>query len=320
MINKEQVLIIKAGYSEFLEEEKDSRTVSLGDVLRITPILHLYKGTDVTWVTDKKAFPLLEGNKYINRLLRLDWLTANQLKEERFDTLINLEKVPGICVLADDIHAVRRYGFRFDPESRKASTYDKAAEVLTVSSEPTIKKGNKKTVQELLFEMVGKKWQGEEYILGYKPKTKERYDVGLNTRVGQKWPTKQWPKENWDKLEQMLLDGKYKVTRQDKQDKKILDNLYSYIDWINSCKTVITNDSLGLHLSLALKKQTLGLFGATSNKEVYFYQRGEAILPPNRLDCLPCFSSKCIKKELCMNKIKPQVVHDRFIKLIKNHK
>ncbi len=312
---KERVLIIKAGYTEFLEEEKDSRQVSFGDILRVTPLLHLYKDDDVTWMTDEQAFPLLEGNKYISRLMRFDWISAGQLKKERFDTLINLEKVPGVCAIADDIYSVRRYGFRFDPEARKAKAYDNALDVLTVSSDPKIKKQNTKTAQELLFGMVGKKWRGEEYILSYQPKTNEIYDIGFNTIVGKKWPIKSWPVENWNKLENMLSEKNLKISRQEKQSKEILTNLDSYMDWLNSCNQIVTIDSLGLHLALALKKKVIGLFGPTPFKEVYFYNRGEAIFPEN-FPCkdLPCFQRTCSHEVTCMGAITPEKVYEKIIK------
>lgn len=316
MQKTEKVLIIKAGYSEFLEEERDSRTVSLGDVLRITPLLHLYKDKHVTWITDEKAFPLLEGNPYIDRLLRLDWLTFHQLQKERFDTLINLEKVPGICAFADDIYTVRRYGFRFDSESRKAKAYESAMEVLAVSSDIESKKSNNKTVQELLFEMVGAKWNGEEYVLGYKPQTKEEYDICLNTLVGKKWPIKAWPTHYWDALERLLKKQGFSVTRQDTYNQEILTDLNAYMDWINSCRLVVSNDSLGLHLAIALKKITLGLFGPTTHKEIHFYGRGQAILPEKNLSCLPCLSQTCQEGESCLNHINPEQVYNKIKSLI----
>lgn len=315
MNKREKILIIKAGYSEFLEGETDSRKVSLGDVLRVTPLLNIYKNDYVTWVTDESAFPLLVNNNYIHRLLKLDWITANHLKKERFDSLINLEKVPGICSFSDDIYSVRRFGFRFDPEQRKAEAYDNAYEPLVVSSSPELKKSNKKTVQELLFEMIGKKWREEEYILGYSPKSKEKYDIALNTQVGQKWPTKAWPIKNWDILEKRLKK-EYKVTRQDKQDKKILNNLNDYIDWINSSKLIVTNDSLGLHLAIALKKKVLGIFGSTPAKEVYFYGRGKAILPFGNFDCAPCFEKECKNNEFCLDYISPDKVYKEIKKIL----
>jgi len=311
----EKVLIIKAGYSEFLEQEKDSRQISFGDVLRVTPILYPFRDDDVTWVTDEKAFPLLEGNDFIKRLLRFDWINAYQLLKERFDTLINLEKVPGICAFADDIYSVRRFGFRFDPELRKAKAYDQALEVLTVSSSPESKRRNRRYAQDLLFAMVGEKWKGEEYILGYKPKKQETHDVGLNVRVGHKWPTKAWPIKNWDKLEERLEREGVDVSRQDKQSSEVLRDLYSYMDWINSCRSIITTDSLGLHLALALRKKVVALFGPTPHQEVFLYDRGRKVLPPKKFKCAPCFLPKCKNDEYCMEHLPIDEVFEAFISL-----
>jgi len=34
-----------------------------------------------------------------------------------------------------------------------------------------------------------------------------------------------------------------------------MDNLHLYMDWINSCRLLVTNDSLGLHIALASEKK-----------------------------------------------------------------
>lgn len=313
MKKSQKILIIKTGYSEILDSDADSRKVSLGDVLRTTPLLHLYKQDEVTWVTDEYAFPLLEGNPYIDRILPLDFWTAAKLQDEEFDTLINLEKNIEICKFVKEIDAWRKYGFRFDSETGKAEAYDRAFEVLGVSSDPLSKKENSRAIEELLFEMVGEKWNGERSILGYKPKTEEKYDVGLNTLVGQKWPTKSWPKENWDILEKKLMDEGYKVTRQDKQEKNVLTNLHNYIDWINLSNVIVTNDSLGLHVGLAVGKKVYGLFGPTPHKEVSFYGMGKAILPDRIPTCLPCFKGICETGENCMGEITPEKVYNEIL-------
>ncbi|MEK6820253.1 MAG: radical SAM protein, partial [Nanoarchaeota archaeon] len=315
-----KVLIIKTGYSEILDEEKDSRTVSLGDVLRTTVLLNLYKDEHVTWVTDEKAFPLLESNPHINRLLPYDFTTALQLESEEFDILINLEKVPGICALSDKIRAWRRYGFRFDKRTEKAEAYDSAFDILAVGYDSKSKKANTSPFQELLFRAVGQAWNGEEYVLGYKPKTTEEYDVALNTKAGYKWPSKEWTKEQWDKLEEMLTRQGLKVTRQDKQppESEILTNLYRYMDWINSAQIIVSNDSLGMHLGIALKKKVLGLFGPTPHREVHFYNRGKAVLPEKYFSCMPCFLSSCENELFCMNLIKPESVLKEVKALLEN--
>lgn len=312
-MDKEKILIIKTGYTEILDRDQDSRIVSLGDVLRTTSLLHKYKNNHVTWVTSEESKPLLNNNPYINRLLSFDLLTTLQLESEEFDRIINLEKVPGVCALSDKIRARRsRYGFTFNTQTGEAEALDHAYEVLSVSFNPKYKKENKRTFQDLLFEMVGETFKGEEYILGYKPETKEIYDLGFNTKVGSKWPSKEWPIKNWDKLEE-LLKKDYSISRQEKQGDKVTKNLEGYMDWINSCKILITNDSLGLHLALALKRKVVGLFGPTSTGEVYFYGRGKIILPEGNLGCIPCFSPKCLEYEQsCINKISPEKVAEEI--------
>mgnify|MGYP001618184531 CR=1 FL=1 len=313
-MEQQKILIIKAGYSEFLDKESDSRVPSLGDVIRTTPILSLFKNDHVTWVTDQNAIPLLEGNPFINRILRLDFLSLQHLEHEYFDTVINLEKIPGICALTKKISAWRNFGFRLDPRTGEVRAHEKASDALVIGSNQTIKKENKKTYQELLFEMLGEIWNKEEYILGYKPSSQETYDIALNTMIGHKWPTKSWPIEYWDEIEKMLKKENFKVTRQDQQPPKILNDLNLYMDWLNSAKLILSHDSLGMHLGLALKKKVLGLFGPTPHLEVYFYNLGKAILPEPTLECMPCFRRDCERGRNCMADIRPE----RVLREIKN--
>mgnify|MGYP003394468900 CR=1 FL=1 len=83
------ILIVKTGFSEFLDRGI-STTVSLGDVLICTSILHLYKHDHVTWVTDWQAKELLEGNLFIDRLLIFGTQALDKIAKKKFDILINL--------------------------------------------------------------------------------------------------------------------------------------------------------------------------------------------------------------------------------------
>jgi len=306
-----KVLIIKLGYSETLDKEI-STTSSLGDVLRTTVILNFFKHEKVSWLVDKRAAPLLEGNPYIRRLLVYNLETVLQLQRERFDTVINLEKVPGICALADSINAWRRYGFRFDEYKGAAQSYDGAEKVLSLSLHLKEKRESRKYWQEALTDIIGKEWQKEEYVLGYEPKNKIIHDIGFNWVTGTKWKNKSWPKEHWQELEG-LLKGKYSINWQEG-----LSNLHEYMRWINSCKLIITNDSLGMHLAIALKKKVLALFGSSSSKEVYLYDKGKIILPKVDYLCRPCLRSECSQKVHCMRFIKPKSVAREAEKILRD--
>ena len=96
-----------------------------------------------------------------------------------------------------------------------------------------------------------------------------------------------------------------------------LKNIEEYIEWINSCQLLLTNDSLGLHIALALKKKVVALFGPTAHREVYLYGRGVAVLPEGNYQCLPCLLSKCSQNIFCMDNISIQQVFSAIEKLLK---
>ena len=306
-----KILIIKLGYSETIDAGI-SKVSSLGDVLRTTVILYPFADDHVTWLVDEQAYSLLEGNPYINRILPYDLTSVLQLQSERFDTVINLEKVPGICALADSVSAWRRYGFRFDELHGTAEAYDGCEKVVSMCKDGDLKRTHQGSWQESLLQIVGATWEGQEYILGYKPKTAEIYDVGLNWAVGSKWPNKGWPTEKWQELSR-LLEGKYTFSMQ-----QGMDELHKYMDWINSCRLLVTNDSLGLHIALALRKKVVVLYGPTNPNETFFYGRGEVLYPEVNYNCIPCLSSVCRQEQRCMELISVEHVTQRIERLLNN--
>lgn len=284
---RQKVLIIKVGYSETLDPEI-SNVTSYGDVIRTTVLLNLYKKDHVTWLVDESAYPILKNNPYIDRVLIYDLTSALQLQSEHFDTVINLEKVPGLCALADQVTAWRRYGFRFDVKEGDAEAYEGTQNALSMCHNEKKKKKGKRCWQEHLFEMVGAKWQGQEYVFGYEPKGAEKYDVGFNYQVGNKWPSKIWSMSNWKRLEELLRKDR-SVSWQEG-----LDDMEQYFEWINSCRVIVTNDSFGLHLAMALKKKIVAIYGSTGANEIYLYGLGSIFVPMDGA-CLeaPCYLPQC---------------------------
>lgn len=298
---RQQVLIFKLGYTETLDNDVGG-VVSLGDVLRTTVILHLFPPSlfDVTWVVDPKAAPLLRDNAYISRVVSANAFTTHQLMTEWYDIVINFEKDPGVCAMADRIPAWKRYGFRYDPVSGRAVPYEFADIALSMSEDASYKKSMTRSWSEVLYQMLGKEYRGESYILGERPKKKEQkeqYDVGLNHLIGKKYPLKRWPQENWEKLFDQL-SPQYSVSWQEGEN-----SLNDYIDWIDGCRLVVTNDSLGLHLALALGKKVVALFGPTIPSEIEDGPQIRKITPEVNWDCIPCLESKCQQEVICMTKI-----------------
>jgi heptosyltransferase-2 len=238
-----------------------------------------------------------KNNPYISRLLIFNTKVLQDLLPEKFDVLINLEKDIGICTLVNGIAAKKKFGFYFNDKSHQISTRKRSTRYLLSGQEN--QRDIPKNALELLYETVGKKWRGQGLVLSNGRRGKIKYDVGFNHSVGSKWPTKAWPMEHWKQLE-ILLQGKFSVSWQ--QGHK---NLVKYIEWINSCRIIVTSDSLGQAIAQALGKKVITLYGPTN----YLRMQGIPNLEvfPAKMDCpiMPCYLPYCTNKDFCMNYILP---------------
>jgi heptosyltransferase-2 len=307
----QKVLIVKPGYSETLDPETTG-IVSLGDILRTTVILHLFRAPQyrVTWLVDPAGVPLLKGNPLIHRILAVNGFTPYHLMNEPFDIVVNLEKDPGICALVDKIPAWRRYGFRFDPRRGVAVAWDHAEEAHSVASDQDLKRRQTKSWSALLYGILGQPYQGEPYVLGYAPRTTEEFDVGLNHKVGVKFPLKAWPKERWTALAAALAPRSSVSWQESEHD------VEGYVDWINRCRVLVTNDSLGLHLALALGKAVVALVGPTSAAEIPDGPRIVKLGPEVDWDCIPCLETRCPRPVPCMEFISTHRVTEAVERLL----
>ena len=298
---KMKVLIIKMGYSETLDAEI-GKVCSIGDVLRTTPILwalkEKYPESDISWLTSAVAEPLLRGNPLIDRLLVWDEFVPFQLMREKFDVLVNLEKIPGVCAVADMIDAWTKYGFRFDGVNGTYHAYERGLAFIEYIEDKKKATHPKDVWAKVLVEMLDVSWKGQEMILGYTPKTREVFDAGFNYKVGTKWPNKALPDNAWTRIEERLSRLGHTVSWQ-----QGADDIYEYIDWIQSCRILVTNDSLGLHIALALHKQVVGLFGPTDPYEIYSRDSAEAVCSQTQCMMMPCYKGKCSTGLNCMEHI-----------------
>lgn len=293
-----KILIIKLGYSETLDEEI-GKVPSLGDVLRTTPILwaleEKYPEAEISWLVSSHAEPLLRDNPHINRIMVWDEFVPFQLMREKFDVLVNLEKIPGVCAVADMIDAWVKYGFRFDSLAGSYHAYERGLAFIEYIQDKKKASRPKELWDKVLVEMLGVEWREQPLIIGYKPRAEETFDIGFNYTVGTKWPTKALSESKWKILEERFQQLGYSITWQ-----QGMDNLFDYMDWINSCRLIISNDSLGLHLGIGLKKAVIGLFGPTDSAEIPGI---EAICARQECVYKPCYRGRCATGFNCMESI-----------------
>lgn len=320
------------------------KLAAIGDVLRTTPILPVikkkYEQSHITWITDKSSIAVLEDNPYIDRLLTANYENALLLQVERFDVLICLDKDTVASSLASLARAPQKLGFAL---SEKGHLYplNKEADYLFrlgVSDELKFRR-NKKTYQQLIFEAIGFDEKYGEYeitlpqrYVAYGEQIAKQWGldagrpvIGLNTGAGKRFATKRWGIEGFIELADLLsgnlkahvvlLGGPEEIERNKEIASKtkypVIDSgchhsLKEFMGLINQCCMVVTGDTLALHLSVALKKLVIALFGSTCHQEIDLYGRGKKLVA--EVACAPCYRGNC-DTMICMKGIS---AHDVF--------
>lgn len=274
-----KVLIIKLG--------------AMGDVLRTTPVLRVFRDTaHITWVVDKQSEEMLRFVGRIDKVIAFDYYTTlKELAKIKYDLIICFDEDPRATSLTDVLSI-------YHPESRIVSHH---LFWCAMSVDNNIKKSQIHTYQHYIFEALGVKWRGQEYVFDWPvtlKRSRPKY-VGLETRVGEKWPTKNWTK--WKELEQKLKQRGYTVIKFKQKP------FWEYVQDINLCDIIVTPDTLTMHLALALKKKVVSLFTSTSEQEIYPYGRMIKVVAP--VDCQCCYKRECNKHGIkCANSIRVEDV------------
>ncbi len=328
------------------------KLAAIGDVMRTTPLIfglkRAYPLSHITWVVDKEAFPLLENNPYIDRLLTFDFSSLLPLELETFDLIIGLEKEPRGAALVSKLNGREKKGFGLGPEGNiypvnRASSY---AYLLGLDDELKFHQ-NQKTYPELIFEMAELDYQKDDYLLFLSSRDltfaetfakqmnlkKEERVIGLNTGAGNGFVNKAWTVEGYVQLiiglkkksnDCLLLLGGLNEKERNTQILKqvgrwVVDSGYEntlgqFAALINLCDVVVTGDTVGLHLAIALKKKVVAIYGLSQPQEAELYGRGEKII--TSLSCAPCCRRSCDVTPNCMEVIKAEEVINAVQKLL----
>ncbi len=326
-------------YSPFGTKILIIKLAAMGDLLRTTPLIaglkRKFKDSHITWLTDEASYELLRDNGYINRLLTFNLESVLRLQVEEFDILYCLDKETRATALATLVKAKDKKGFSMH---HSGNIYP-----LNKSSEYGFKLGicnnlkfreNKKTYQEIIFEMCEIPYKRDEYILNlsdeeirwgrehlYKAGIADGCKiVGLNTGCGNVFMTKKWPIEHCINLanklhkdldvEVVLLGGPVERERNSlikkKVNFKIIDagndnSIRDFASIIRYCNAIVTADTIALHLAIAQNVPVVGLFGPTCAQEIDFYGRGKAIVSSK--ECVPCYRNSCNIVPNCMEMV-----------------
>lgn len=197
---------------------------------------------------------------------------------------------------------------------------------------------NTKSYPEIVCAMAGLPWRRDGYVLGVTargharraaidaalaaasvgvhPAGGRRFRVALNTGCGAVFRTKQWPLANWTAMARVLreradidllllggpaerdLNRAIAAAVPGALDTGVDNPLEEFFGVVDSCDAMITSDTLGMHVAIALGKRVVALFGSTSPVEIDLFDRGAKVI--TEFACSPCYLRTCDKNPTCM--------------------
>lgn len=323
----------------------------MGDVLRTTSLLpglkRKYPESHITWLVDEESVDLLLDNPYIDRIVPFHWQEILRFLVEDYNVVISLDKEIPSTALATKIKSGQKFGFGINAHGN-LTIFNVASEyAYRLGIDDDLKfYENKKTYQEIIYEACELTYHNDPYIFELREEDRRRAKkflkahhlikkipwIGINTGAGSRFETKRWPKERFLELV-LLLTEKLKAVvfllggQKEKKinawiEKKAGPRLYNtgsgnslreFAGFISFLDLVVSSDSLAMHLSLALKKKVVALFGPTTPQEIELYGLGEKIFAG--VDCSPCYKSSCADME-CMKAIAAEDVYKAIKKLL----
>jgi len=327
-----------ASYSSVQERILIVHLGALGAVLRSTSLIKAikrkYPRSHLTWVTHAPAQHFLHGLN-IDRIITTAEVV--QLAALKFDLAFVIDKsleASGILALT---RATEVRGFRADEVTGAILPANPEARELWDLGLDDHRKFfvNQKSEQRLVHEALALgDYLSDEYEVVLKPEEKDLARVrrqqwspagnpviGWNTGCAAVLPAKKLTVEGHRALiariqgdpvlrgATIVLLGGPEDTERNAQiamglavqlsptQKGLRDGFAS----VEACDMIFSGDSLGMHMSIALKKWTVAWFGPTCAQEIELYGRGRKVL--TSAPCSPCWKRVCGQKVMCYDQI-----------------
>lgn len=303
---------------------------AMGDVLMTTAqlpsIKKKYPQSTIYWVTLKIAAPLLYFNEYIDQVFSYDAESILILSQMEFDVVMNVDKSQRSGALLNAVNAKEKLGFGINKNGKIIPVNEGAFYNFQLGMDDHLKfKVNQRTGQDYLAETFNLDYELHDYIFNFNDEEKSFIAdykseigitnsdkvVGFNTGCSNLYPNKKMTIEQHLSLIEKLLDKKkYKIVLVGgPEDSERNNEIYSHFKEkiINTPTThgvrrgacyesipdvIITGDSFGMHLAIALKKYVIAWFGLSCWTEIDLYNRGIKLFQKD-LFCSPCWKKVC---------------------------
>jgi heptosyltransferase-2 len=248
-----------------------------GDVVRTTPLLRCLEG-QFTWVTARNNAVLLD--RLSENLRCVTWENRAEVKDEDYDLVINLEDEAEVAGFLQEVRYRQLFGAYMNGRGELEYTSDSKRwfdlSLISVHGRKKadqLKLENRHTYQELIFEGLGLRFEGQKYLLPDPVATDLSGDVAIASEAGPVWPMKNWA--HYDRLKRELEAKGLKVNLLSRR-KSLLEHLGD----VKNHRCLVGGDSLPMHLALGAQTPCVSLFNCTSPWEIYEYGIQTKIVSP----------------------------------------
>ncbi|MFA6260778.1 MAG: glycosyltransferase family 9 protein [Bacteroidia bacterium] len=306
-----RILIIKLG--------------AIGDVIRTTPLVVKFRNDfpscKITWLTWTPE--ILPGSQ-IDEILKWDHNSLMYVQNSSWDIAINLDKEKEAGALLKIVDAKEKFGFVLKDNEIQPVNELAVHKFLTGMFDDVSKNNTRSYLQEI-FEICGYEHKGEPYLMdthndkGYTWKLpKDKKIIGMNTGCGGRWTTRLWSIDKWVELvalvkqqhpdsEVLLLGGEAEDARNKEIQKRSgatylgYFSLNEFINLVNQCHLVITQVTMGMHITLALGKKIVLMNNIFNPYEFDLFGKGEIVAPDKECKCF--YRGSCVDGISCMENL-----------------
>ena len=247
-----------------------------GDVVRTTTLLRRLRG-DVTWITARTNLELLAG---LPRVRSLAWEERELARDREYDLVISLEDEIEVAAFVAGVQHAHRFGAYLSDQNQVAYTDDSSGwfDLSLVSRHgrehaDELKLMNRRTYQDLIFEGLGWRFEGEPYLLPPPTSTDLSGDVAIAPVAGPVWPMKGWA--FYDDLKRELEVSGLTVNLLPRRS-----TLLEHMGDVASHRCLVGGDSLPMHFALGTATPCVTLFNCTSPWEIYQYHVQTQLVSP----------------------------------------
>ncbi len=328
---------------------------AMGDVLMTTAQLpalkRKYSESTIHWITLNNAAPLLFNNHLIDQVFIYNAESVAIISQIEYDLALNVDKSQRSCALLNSVNAKKKLGFGLNKNGKIIPMNEGAYYNYNLGMDDHLKfKVNKRTGQDYLAETFEVDYHRDDYIFNltveelnliehYKKEVginENDFVIGFNTGCSLLYPNKKMTIDQHVQLIEKLLSHKkgFKIVLLGgPEDTERNQTIYSHFPnqiintptdqgvrrgtcFENLADIVVTGDSFGMHLAIALKKYVIAWFGVSCWTEIDLYDRGVKLYQEN-LFCSPCWKKECPYDLECIKMIDLDKIVDEIEKYSK---